>query len=70
MCMYRNHVARAKPTWNETSFKHLEGMKRVKKPVMTKEFESLLVDHIVTLDNLNFALGRDQVMDIGRDIMK
>ena len=66
----RNHVARAKPTWNETSFKHLGGLKRGKKPVMTKEFESLLVDHIVTLDNLNFALGRDQVMDIGRDIMK
>ena len=57
----RNHVARAKPTWNETSFKHLGGLKRGKKPVMAKEFESLLVDHIVTLDNLNFALGRDKL---------
>ena len=38
--------------------------------MMAKELESLLVDHIVTMDNLNFALGRDQVMDIGREIMK
>ena len=54
----RNHVARAKPTWNETSFKHLEGMKRGKKPVMAKEFESLLVDHIHSnAGQLEFCTG-------------
>ena len=67
---FRNHVVRSKPTWNEMSFKHIDGLKRGKKPMMAKEFESLLVDHIVTMDNLNFALGRYQVMDIGIDIMK
>ena len=32
--------------------------------MVAKEFETLLVDNVVTLDNLNFAPGRDQVMDI------
>ena len=36
--------------------------------MMAKEFESLLVNHIVTLDNLNSELGRDQVIDIYGEI--
>ena len=66
----RNHVAKAKPAWSEENFIHIGSSKRGKRPMMAREFEALLTDHIVTMDNLNFALGRDQVMDIGQEIMK
>ena len=63
-------MAKAKPAWSEEDFIHIGGLKRGKRPMTAREFEALLTDHIVTMDNLNFALGRDQVMDIGQEIMK